>query len=96
MIAPDPKPCIVCAVRKSVFSVLMADKAGDHPVPDIADFVHRTIDALTALHRLNIATNKAAEEARAVKAADALATLFADLNDIANVHDDEPCTCGVG
>ncbi len=96
MIDQTPKPCIVCAVRKAVFLILMADRAGDHPVPDIADFVHRTIDALAALHRLNLATNKAAEEARAMRAADALATLFADLNDLAVVHDDEGCTGGHG
>jgi hypothetical protein len=74
----------------------MADRAGDHPVPDTADLVFRTLDALTALHRLNLASNKAAEEARATRAADALATLFADLSDIAVIHDDEPCTCGHG
>jgi hypothetical protein len=94
MIAPDPTPCPVCAVRKAVFLVLMADKSGDDPVPDIADFVYRTLDALAALHRLNIATNRAATEARAMRAADALATLFGDLQDLAAIHDGEGCTGG--
>jgi hypothetical protein len=31
-----------------------------------------------------------------MRAADALATLFADLNDLAVVHDDEGCTGGHG
>jgi hypothetical protein len=96
MSTSDSTPCPVCAVRRAVYLILMADRAGDHPTPDTADLVYRALDALAALHRLNIATNKAAEEARALKAADALATLFADLNDIANIHDAEPCTCGHG
>jgi hypothetical protein len=90
---PAP-PCPVCAVRRAVYLVLKADKAGDHPVPDLADLLHRTLDAVTALHRFNLATNPAAAEARAVKAADALATLYGDLLDLSAVHDDEQCIGG--
>ena len=93
MIVEDPTPCPVCAVRRAVVLVLMADRAGDHPIPDTADLLHRTLDALAALHRLNLATNKAATEARAIRAADALGTLFGELLDLAAVHDG-PCLGG--
>ena len=91
MITPDPTPCPICAVRRAVFLLLMADKAGDNPIPDAADLQHRTLDALTAIHRLNLATNRAAAEARATRAADAMAKLFGELHDLAVIHD-EGCT----
>ncbi len=87
-------PCLVCAVRRAVYLLLLADKAGDHPTPDLADLLHRTLDAVTALHRVNLATNEAAAKARAAKAADALATLYGDLLDLAAVHDNEQCIGG--
>ena len=94
MIRDNTQPCPVCAVRRAAYLVLMADKAGDHPVPDLADLLHRTLDAVTALHRVNLATNEAATQARAAKAADALATLYGDLLDLSAAHDNEQCIGG--
>jgi hypothetical protein len=86
--------CPICAVRRAAFLLLLADKAGDHPTPDLADLLHRTLDAVTALHRVNLATNEDATKARTAKAADALATLYGDLLDLAAVHDNEQCIGG--
>ena len=91
MIAPDPNPCLICAVRKAVYLVLMADHAGDGPTPDTFDLEHRALDAVAALHRFGAATSDRSAEVRARRAAAALATLFAELSDMAVIHEDEPC-----
>jgi len=91
MIADTPTPCPVCAVRKAVYLVLMADRAGDDPTPSAFDIQERVLDALTALHRFDGATSDRSAEVRARKAAAALAMLFAELTDLAAIHEDEPC-----
>ena len=94
MIDQTPPPCLICAVRRAVYLVLMADHAGDGPTPDTFDLEHRALDAVAALHRFAAATSDRSAEVRARKAAAALATLFAELTDLAVIHEGEPCDGG--